>query len=407
MRLIGRTLFTLFIVCFFAGGAAAQSNNNPSDLFSTQGKATINMTCFPPPAPGGEPGIGPPPPCLLPLNLDPSLVAPAPQGRAKYQQLGDGTHRFKINLEGLRDDLVITAWISYFFPGGPEAPHPIFEPIGPGLPPIAGVSAPLAPTTAAFTEGLGPEPNQFEIRPSGKASLTIDLDYNPLVPGQGPLRNDLDYTDQSLAPEDHAAAQPLCCPAGIPAPSYQSVGSSYLRAYDPATGYQQLDESGRPVLIRSPRAVDFIALVVHTDKTTHGINPGIPILPMPGLSADTGDHYLLGIFDLRSLHPAGDAPASPAAAADVKEDGYQLSGVYPNPFNPTTTFQLQVAKSQQVEIAVFDMLGRRVQQLYSGPLNAAEARIFSLDAGDLPSGRYVLRASGEYFSSDQTITLVK
>ncbi len=372
------------------------------------------MTCFPPPPPpGGEPGIGSAPPCLLPTGIDPSLVAPAPAGSAAYQVLGNGTHRFVIDLEGLDPDLVVTAWVSYFFPGGPVAPHPIFDPIGPGLPPIAGVSAPLAPTTAAYTEGLGLEPNEFEIRPNGKATLSINLDYNPMLPGEGPLRNGMVDTQQGLAPAGHEAEQGLCCPNGFPAPSYQPVGSSFLRAFDMATGFQQLDANGVPVLIRSPRAVDFIAIVVHTDRTTHGINPGVPILPIPGLAADTGDHYLLGIFDVRALHPAGGTAgnvaggsATPPSEA-LMQQGYQLSGVYPNPFNPATTFQLQVAETQNVEIGVYDMLGRQVASIHNGPLTSRQTHLFTFDASNLASGRYILRARGDSFTTDQTLTLVK
>ena len=163
--------------------------------------ATIEMTCFPPPpAPGQEPGIGPQPPCLLPAGIAPEFISPNPSGMARMNVLEDGTAEFTIVLEGLAPDLVLTAWTSYFFPGGP-VPDPIFAPLGDGLPALAGVSAPLAPTYAGFTEGLGPEPNQFEINNAqGKARLRTTLDFNPLLPFEGPLRNDLVITNQVDAP---------------------------------------------------------------------------------------------------------------------------------------------------------------------------------------------------------------
>lgn len=47
----------------------------------------------------------------------------------------------------------------------------------------------------------------------------------------------------------------------------------YLRRYERA-GFEKLDQNGRPVLVRSPvPAVAFI-IVVHIDKTTHGIVAG-------------------------------------------------------------------------------------------------------------------------------------
>jgi hypothetical protein len=37
----------------------------------------------------------------------------------------------------------------------------------------------------------------------------------------------------------------------------------------------------------------------------------------------------------------------------------------PNPFNPEARFSLMVKRRQEVEVTVYDMLGRRVQVLYS------------------------------------------
>ena len=88
--------------------------------------ATIEMTCFPPPpAPGEEPGIGPPPPCILPSDIAQEFISPNPSGMARMEILSDGTAEFTIKLNGLAPDLVLTAWTSYFFPGGP-VPDPVF-----------------------------------------------------------------------------------------------------------------------------------------------------------------------------------------------------------------------------------------------------------------------------------------
>ena len=365
----------------------------------------ISMTCFPPPpAPGEEPGIGPPPPCLLPPDIAPEFISPNPSGAARMDIFDDGTAEFTISLNGLAPDLVLTAWTSYFFPGGP-IPDPIFAPIGEGLPAIAGVSAPLAPTYAGFTEGLGPEPNQFEVTPEGQGRLRVTLDFNPLLPLEGPLRNDLVITNQVDAPAGSGAEQPLCCPNGFPEPMVQSVGASLLRSFDLSTGFQNLDANGRPVLIRSPLPVAFIAIVAHVDKTTHGINPGVPILPIPGLSVTTGDHFLVGIFDLRTFHfsPGSNAPQGTAET----NGGYSLQGIYPNPFNPSASFQLSVEEDQVVRIEVYDILGRHVSNVFDGELRANQPRLFNFDASHLSSGRYLLQITGQTFNATRNLTLVK
>ena len=278
--------------------------------------------------------------------------------------------------------------------------------LGDGLPALAGVSAPLAPTYAGFTEGLGPEPNQFELNDSGgKARLRTTLDFNPLLPFEGPLRNDLVITNQVDAPAGSGAEQPLCCPNGVPEPMVQSVGASFLRSFDMNTGFQNLDASGKPILIRSPLPVAFIAIVAHVDKTTHGINPGVPILPVPGLSVTTGDHFLVGIFDLRAFHFSSSASAS-QVNTEVN-DGYTLEGIYPNPFNPSASFQLSVEEEQVVKVEMYDLLGRRVSAIFEGELKAHQPRLFNFNASNLSSGRYLLQISGQTFTTSRTVTLLK
>lgn len=252
---------------------------------------TIPMKCFPPPL-----GTLGDPPCAVPPGLDPKFVSPNPSGAAVMTVNGDDTASFDITLQGLAPNLVITAWISYFFPPGP-APDPIFLT-------TAAVSAPLAPTTAGFTGGLGPEPNQFFTAPdpddpgTDVATLSVALDYNPLKASQGPLRNNLTNTNQVAATPGSGAEQSPCCVTAVPPSPIQPVGSSYLRVFG-LDGFQELAPDGRAKLRRSPVPVAFLAIVVHIDETTHGINPGVPIVPRPAARATDGDHFLLGLFDLR------------------------------------------------------------------------------------------------------------
>ena len=250
-------------------------------------KADVPMTCFP------APGAPTSPPCIVPAGLDPGLLD-GTSGMLKIQVAKDGSTGVVFEAEGLEPDWIITAWVSYYFPGpGVSPPDPIFgTSTGQG---VAGVSAPVAPTTAAFTEGLGLEPNQMVVGSNGKGVLKMDLDYNPLEAGQGPLRNTLTNTQQADAPAGSPAEQPLCCDGKV-----QAIGSSYLRAFD-ASGFQILDANGFPELVRSPVPVAFMLLIIHTDGMTHGINPGLPIFPFPGVHAGAGDHYVLGIFDLSDM----------------------------------------------------------------------------------------------------------
>lgn len=87
-------------------------------------------------------------------------------------------------------------------------------------------------------------------------------------------------------------------------------------------------------------------------------------------------------------------------------DSYRLSAVYPNPFNPSAQFTLEVREPQAVRISVFDLLGRSVQVIHDGPLDHG-SRHFTIDGSGLPSGSYILRAVGETFTAVQRMTLLK
>ena len=66
-----------------------------------------------------------------------------------------------------------------------------------------------------------------------------------------------------------------------------------------------------------------------------------------------------------------------------------------------------VKRRQQVEVTVYDMLGRRVRVLYRGEMAAEQARSLVFEAGDLPSGAYVIQALGEAFVATRRVVLVK
>ncbi|MDZ4698115.1 MAG: T9SS type A sorting domain-containing protein [Rhodothermales bacterium] len=86
---------------------------------------------------------------------------------------------------------------------------------------------------------------------------------------------------------------------------------------------------------------------------------------------------------------------------------YDLSAIYPNPFNPTAHFSLSVQQTQQVRVEVYDMLGRRVAQLFDGVLLAGQSRGFVLEAGAWRSGAYLVRVAGDSFNATRSVMLVK
>lgn len=68
---------------------------------------------------------------------------------------------------------------------------------------------------------------------------------------------------------------------------------------------------------------------------------------------------------------------------------FELDGNFPNPFNPETTIVFALPERAEVEVAVYDMLGRRVMALEPRFMEASQRQQIRLAAGDLASGTYV------------------
>ena len=87
--------------------------------------------------------------------------------------------------------------------------------------------------------------------------------------------------------------------------------------------------------------------------------------------------------------------SSPTAVAveSATPSDFVLGANYPNPFNPATTIPLSVPNgAEAVDVAIYNLLGQLVRQVWSGPLAAGEHRL-TWDGRD-GQGRPV--ASGAY-----------
>jgi hypothetical protein len=114
------------------------------------------------------------------------------------------------------------------------------------------------------------------------------------------------------------------------------------------------------------------------------------------------------MFRLKQVDFDGEFEYSPIVEVEVEVPGtHVLSAAYPNPFNPSTQFELVLAREQHVQIAVFDLQGRQVRMLQSGVLSENTQHVIRFDADQLPGGLYVIRVVGEGFVETRSVTLVK
>ena len=113
-------------------------------------------------------------------------------------------------------------------------------------------------------------------------------------------------------------------------------------------------------------------------------------------------------YRLKQVDFDGGFGYSEALVATVALVGtHQMSGLWPNPFNPQASFTLSVAREQAVRIAVYDVQGRQMALVHEGVLGSEQAHRFTLEGARWASGKYLVRAEGETFTTSRLVTLIK
>lgn len=92
--------------------------------------------------------------------------------------------------------------------------------------------------------------------------------------------------------------------------------------------------------------------------------------------------------------------------SSINPNKFSLSQNFPNPFNPNTTINLQIQKSNFVSLIVYDINGREVSKLVNEKLNAGEYKIY-FNGAALPSGVYYYKMISDNFSETKKMILIK
>ncbi len=103
-------------------------------------------------------------------------------------------------------------------------------------------------------------------------------------------------------------------------------------------------------------------------------------------------------FDLNTvlgIDPFGEIPAQ-----------YKLSQNYPNPFNPVTNIEFDIPKYNNVRLEIFDMSGKKVEELVNQNLNAGHYQV-QWDASKYSSGAYISKLTTADYSATSKMMLMK
>ncbi len=110
-------------------------------------------------------------------------------------------------------------------------------------------------------------------------------------------------------------------------------------------------------------------------------------------------------------------PPEPGLLTDIDRDfaslplTYRLLPNYPNPFNPETTIEFEVPRSERVRLVVYNILGQKVRTLADGKYGPGHYRLTWDGTGEtgekLASGIYLLQIKAGSFVKTQRMLLLK
>lgn len=119
-------------------------------------------------------------------------------------------------------------------------------------------------------------------------------------------------------------------------------------------------------------------------------NPG-EILRIPVTNGATSNPSLEATAVVNEKTPTSLGTASLSQAPDR----FTLQGNFPNPFTERTAITFDAPANASVEVAVYDMLGRRVLSVTRQSVSAGQDRSVEVDGSALSSGVYVYRLKAE------------
>ena len=114
---------------------------------------------------------------------------------------------------------------------------------------------------------------------------------------------------------------------------------------------------------------------------------------------------LVAVMNDGTREQLGTVSATPAYDAAIVRE-FKLNQNFPNPFNPETTIEVELAEDGMAELTVFDVLGQEVAKPLAGIL--AHGRYSVLFNGrDLPSGVYFYQLRAGNFVDQKKMVLLK
>lgn len=100
-------------------------------------------------------------------------------------------------------------------------------------------------------------------------------------------------------------------------------------------------------------------------------------------------------------------PVSVEKEDDIVPAQFYLNQNFPNPFNPTTEIKFGITESGNIDLRIFDALGREVAVLINNEFMSAGNYNVKYDASNLASGNYIYRMTAGSNTVSKKMQLLK
>jgi len=161
----------------------------------------------------------------------------------------------------------------------------------------------------------------------------------------------------------------------------------------------QLQQSVTVSVQESPQWVTFTSDQVTVPKISDGATGKVQFSFDVAEDAPIGEQ---GLVTLQASAPTGMVWEKSFSLQVAPPDQFELLPNYPNPFNPTTTIQYRLPVQMDVQVSVYNILGRKVATLADGLQEAGQQEL-RWDASNMASGLYFYRVIAEGSDGKQII----
>ena len=87
-------------------------------------------------------------------------------------------------------------------------------------------------------------------------------------------------------------------------------------------------------------------------------------------------------------------------------ESFTLGSPYPNPFNPSVNFDVNMLYTQDVNINIYDIYGNKLENIYNGILNHGFHN-FTWNANNYSAGIYIIKIKTRTALATEKVYLIK